>query len=116
MEQILTASLSTSNYIPKDVINAVTQLWTTIFNDLCNHPTNLERCLSHFMLTKTILRTPNHGGTQHVTSFATQIVDRYVQWLQPGGQATQWASVMAEVHPACISAPSYRLEGDELII
>jgi hypothetical protein len=26
MEQILTASLSTSDYIPKDAINAVTQL------------------------------------------------------------------------------------------
>jgi hypothetical protein len=36
MEQILTASLPTSNYIPKDAINAVTQLWTTIHNELCD--------------------------------------------------------------------------------
>ncbi len=36
MEQILTASLPTSDYIPKDAINAVTQLWTTILNKLCD--------------------------------------------------------------------------------
>jgi hypothetical protein len=36
MEQILTASLPMSDYIPKDAINAVTQLWTTILNELCD--------------------------------------------------------------------------------
>jgi hypothetical protein len=30
------------------------------------------------MFAKTILRTPIYGGTQHVTSFVTRIVDRYV--------------------------------------
>jgi hypothetical protein len=78
MEQILTASLPTSDYIPKGAINTVIQLWTSILNELCDQPTNLERWLSHFMFIKTILRTPIHGGTQHATSFATQIVDRYV--------------------------------------
>jgi hypothetical protein len=47
---------------------------------------------------------------------ATRIVDCCVQWLQLGGQAAQWALAMAEVRPARISALSYRLEGDELII
>jgi hypothetical protein len=94
------------DYIPKDGINTVTQLWTTI----------LERWLSHFMFTKTILRTPIRGGTQHATSFATRIVDPCVQWLQLGGQAAQWASAMAEICSARISAPSYRIKGDELII
>jgi hypothetical protein len=73
-----TSSLPTSNYIPKDAINVVTQLWMTILNELCNQPTNLERSLSHFMFTKTIMCTPIRGGTQHATSFATQIVDRCV--------------------------------------
>jgi hypothetical protein len=68
------------------------------------------------MFTKTILRTPIFDGTQHVTSFATRIIDHCVQWLQPSGQAAQWAVAMAEVHLARISAPSYYLEGDELII
>ncbi|CAK9231288.1 unnamed protein product [Sphagnum troendelagicum] len=68
------------------------------------------------MFTKTILRTPIRGGTQHAISFATQIINRCVHLLQPGGQAAQWASTMAEVHLARISASSYRLEDDELII
>jgi hypothetical protein len=68
------------------------------------------------MFIKTILCTPIRGGTQHTTSFATQIVDHYIQWLQLGGQAAQWVLAMAEVCPARISAPSYRLEGDKLII
>ncbi len=63
MQQILTASLPTSEYIPKDAINAVTQLWTTIFNDLYDQPTNLQSWLLQFMFTKTILRTPIRGGT-----------------------------------------------------
>ncbi len=58
MEQILTASLPTSNYIPKDAINVVTQFWMTILNELCDQPTNLEHWLSHFMFSKTILCTP----------------------------------------------------------
>ncbi|CAM6008914.1 unnamed protein product [Sphagnum balticum] len=81
MEQILTVSLPKSVYIPKDAINTVIQFSTTILNELCDEPTNLERCLSHFMFTKTILCTPICRGTQHVMSFATRIVDRYVQWL-----------------------------------
>jgi hypothetical protein len=85
MEQILIASLPTSDYIPNDAINAVTQLWISILNELCDQPTNPERWLSHFMFTKTILRTPICSGTQHATSFAKQIVDRCVQWLQLGG-------------------------------
>ncbi|CAK9237659.1 unnamed protein product [Sphagnum troendelagicum] len=36
MEQILIASLPTSDYIPKDAINAITQFWTTILNELYN--------------------------------------------------------------------------------
>jgi hypothetical protein len=71
MEQILTRSLPTSDYIPKDTINAVTQLWTTILHELYDQPTNLEHWLSHFMFTKTILRTPICEGTQHATLFAT---------------------------------------------
>jgi hypothetical protein len=39
----MTASLPTSHYIPKDAINAITQLWTTILNEFCDQPTNLER-------------------------------------------------------------------------
>jgi hypothetical protein len=85
MEQILTAFLPTSDYISNDAINAVTQLWMTILNELCNQSTNLDRWLSHFMFTKTILRTPIRSGTQHATSFATRIVDYCVQWLQPRG-------------------------------
>jgi hypothetical protein len=112
MEQILIASLPTFNYIPKDVINAVSQLWTTILNELYDQLTNLESWLLHFMFTKTILCTPIRGGTQHATSFA----NRCIQWVQPNGQAAQWASAMAEVRLTRISAPSYRLEGDELII
>ncbi len=112
----MTTFLPTSDYIPKDANNVVTQLWTTILNELYDQPTNLECWLSHFMFTKTILRTPIHGGTQHVTSFATRIVDRSVQWLQSGGQVAQWASAMVEVRQARIFAPPYRLEGDELII
>jgi hypothetical protein len=88
----------------------------TILNELFDQLTNLERWLSHFMFTKTILRTPIRGGTQHVTSFATRIIDHCIQWLQPSGQVAQWALVMAKVRSACISVPSYRLEGDELII
>ncbi len=68
------------------------------------------------MFPKTILHTPIRRSTQHTTLFAMQIVDRYVQWLQPGGQAAQWVSAMAEVRPTHISALSYRLEGNELII
>ncbi|CAN5966239.1 unnamed protein product [Sphagnum jensenii] len=68
------------------------------------------------MFAKTILCTPICGGTQHATSFATRIVDLYVQWLQPGDQVAQWSSAMAEVRLARIFALSYRLEGDELII
>ncbi len=68
------------------------------------------------MFSKTILRTPIRGGTQHAMSFTTRIVDRCVQWLQPRGQVAPWASAMAEVRPARISAPSYRLKRDELII
>jgi hypothetical protein len=68
------------------------------------------------MFTKTILHTPIRGGTQHTMSFATRIVDGCVQWLQPNIEAAQWALPMAELRPPCISAPSYRLEGDELII
>jgi hypothetical protein len=68
------------------------------------------------MFTKIILHTPICEGTQHTTSFATRIVNRYIQWLQLGGQAAQWALAMAEVRPARIFASSYRLEGDELII
>jgi hypothetical protein len=60
-----------SGYIPKDAINVVTQLWMTILNKLFDQPTNLERWLSHFILTKAILRTPIRGATQHATSFAT---------------------------------------------
>jgi hypothetical protein len=81
MEQILTGSLPTFDYIPKDAINAITQLWTTILHELCDQPTNLERWLSHFMFTKTILRTPIREGTQHATLFATRIVDHCVQCL-----------------------------------
>jgi hypothetical protein len=116
MEQILTASLPTFDYIPKDAINVVTQLWMTILNELCDQLTTLGRWLSHFMFTKTILWITIRGGTQHVTLFATRIVHRCVQWLQPSGQAAQWESAMTKVRPACISASSYRLEGDELII
>jgi hypothetical protein len=36
MEQILTTSLPTSDYIPKDAINAIIQLWMTILNELCD--------------------------------------------------------------------------------
>jgi hypothetical protein len=36
IEQILTASFPTSDNIPKDAINAITQLWTTILNELCD--------------------------------------------------------------------------------
>jgi hypothetical protein len=50
-----------------------------------------------------------------MTSFAMRIIDDCFQWLQPGCQVGQWASTMAEVGPARISVPSYRLEGDELI-
>jgi hypothetical protein len=67
------------------------------------------------MFTNTILRTPIRSGTQQATSFATRIVDHCVQWLHPGGQTTQWASAMAELRPARIFAPSYRLEDNELI-
>jgi hypothetical protein len=63
MEQILTTSLPTFDYIPRDVINAITQLSTSILNELCDQPTNLERWLSHFMFTNTILRTPIRDGT-----------------------------------------------------
>jgi hypothetical protein len=42
MEQVLTASLPTFDYIPKDAINAVSQLWTTILNEFCFQPTCLE--------------------------------------------------------------------------
>jgi hypothetical protein len=68
------------------------------------------------MFTKTILCTPIRGGTQQATWFATRIVDRYVQRLQPSDQIAQWVLAMAEVRLARISALSYRLEGDELII
>jgi hypothetical protein len=81
MEQILTASLPTFDYIPKDAINAVIQFWTSILNEVCDQPTNVEHWLLHFMFTKTILHTPIRSGIQHATLFAMQIIDRSVEWL-----------------------------------
>jgi hypothetical protein len=78
----------------------------TILNELYDQLTNLERWLSHFMFTKTILCMPIYGGTQHATSFTTQIIDRYIQWLHPRDQAAQWAGLAIGIVENHLTSPT----------